>query len=509
MKIERTRNSIRSTMSGLLNRGINLLIPFVIRTVMIHKLGVEYLGLSTLFVSLIQVLNLSELGIGSALVFHMYKPVSEDDFDALSGILWLYRRVYRVIGSVILGIGICLMPILPWLVDVKQLTGTNVNLYALFMIYLVNTVISYWFFAYRKSLLMAYQRHDLISNINSMVNIGLYVLQILALLVCPSYYLYILLMPIFTLADNILVALTTGKLYPQIIQRKHTPPTQVHGLLGNVKYMVGHKVGGVVIQSADSIVISAFLNLTVLTAYSNYYYVVSALVGLIHVGYNAILAGVGNSILIQSREKNYELFEELSFLVFYVVAFCSACLMALYQPFMKLWMGEELMLPNRTVVLFVVYFYTWQFRIIGLNFKDAAGMWKNDALKPYVGLVLNMTLNIVLVQLIGVDGVLLATIFVMTMVYFPWETWVLHKDLFKKSTGKYYRRCLFYAIAAGLTTWITYSVVSWISGNSLVFFIMKVIVTVFVSNGILLMLTFHIPQRNGLLGRIKAICNKK
>lgn len=505
MKIERTRNSIRSTMSGLLNRCINLLIPFVIRTVMVRKLGVEYLGLSTLFVSLIQVLNLSELGIGSALVFHMYKPVSEDDYDALSGILWLYRRVYRVIGSVILGIGICLMPLLPRLVDMKQLAGTNINLYALFIIYLVNTVISYWFFAYRKSLLMAYQRHDLISNINTVVNIGLYALQILVLLVCPNYYLYILLMPVFTFADNILVALTTGRLYPQIFQRKHTPPTQVRGLLGNVKYMVGHKVGAVVIQSADSIVISAFLNLTVLTAYSNYFYIVSALVGLINVGYNAILAGVGNSILTQSREKVYALFEELSFLIFYIVAFCSACLMALYQPFMKLWMGEALMLPTRTVVLFVVYFYTWQFRVIGLNFKDAAGMWKNDAWKPYVGLAVNMTMNILLVQLAGVDGVLLATILVMTLVYFPWETRVLHRDLFGKSAAGYIGRCIYYALAAGLTVWVTYSAVSKIPGNDWASFIVKAVVAALVSNGCLLLLTFRIPQMRSLVSRVKAI----
>ena len=271
MKIERTKNSIRNTAFGVLNRGINLLFPFVIRTMMIQKLGTEYLGLNSLFTSIIQVLNLTELGVGSALVFNMYKPVAEDDHAALSGLLGLYRTVYRWIGLIILAVGLGLMPLLPRLVDTTQLEGTGINLYGLFLIYLINTVISYCFFAYRKSLLMAHQRQDQISNIDSMVRLCMYVLQILVLVLWPNYYLYILLMPLFTVVDNVWVAVTTSRQYGRILKTPGQSPVAVGSLFSQVKYIVGHKIGAVIIQSADSIVISAFLNLAILTTYSNYF----------------------------------------------------------------------------------------------------------------------------------------------------------------------------------------------------------------------------------------------
>ena len=489
MKIERTKNSIRNTAFGVLNRCINLLFPFAIRTIMIQKLGTEYLGLNSLFTSIIQVLNLTELGVGSALVYSMYKPVAEDNYPALKGLLQLYQKVYRWIGLIILAAGLGLIPLLPRLVDTAQLEGTGIDLYALFLIYLINTVISYSFFAYRKSLLMAYQRQDWISNIDSLVRFGMYVLQILVLVLCPNYYLYIILMPLFTIVDNVCVAVLTGTHYRNILKASGESPVAVRDLFSQVKYIVGHKIGGVIIQSADSIVISAFLNLAILTIYSNYFYVVSALVGIINVGYNAILAGVGNSVITRPPDQNYRLFQELSFVVFYIVAFCSACLLALFQPFMELWMGSQQTFPMGTVVLFVVYFYTWQVRIIGLNFKDAAGMWGNDFFKPYVGVVVNLILNVVLVQKLGVNGVLLATIVVMVCVYYPWETWVLHRDLFREKPWRYVWQSVKNLLIAGSGAVATTCVVGWIPMDGLVGFLMKAVTAAVVSNAILLACT--------------------
>lgn len=509
MKIERTKNSIRNTAFGVLNRCINLLLPFVIRTIMLRKLGTEYLGLSSLFTSIIQVLNLTELGVGSALVFNMYKPVAEDDYGALNGLLQMYRRVYRAIGVLILIAGLCLLPLLPHLVDTSQLEASGINLYILFLIYLANTVISYCFFAYRKSLLMAHQRQDQISNIDSAVHLCLYLLQILVLVLFPNYYLYIILMPVFTVLDNLCVAIVTSRQYGAVLRAPGNSPVTPKELLASVKYVVGHKIGGVILQSADSIVISAFLDLTLLTMYSNYYYIISALVGIFHVGYSAILAGVGNSLITQSAEQVYKLFRELSFLVFYIVAFCAACLLSLLQPFMEIWMGQELMLPMGTVILFVIYFYTWQFRIIGLNFKDAAGMWKNDFLKPYAGIVINLALNLLLVRRLGVAGILYATIIVMVFVYYPWETLVLHRDLFRKKPVPFFLRSIRYALIAAVCAAVTHAVVQQIPVPGIGGLLIKAAAAALTGNIVLLMCTFRMPEFRYLQRRVRQLCRKR
>lgn len=501
MRIERTKNSVRSTASGMLNRCINLLLPFVIRTVIIHRLGTEFLGLNSLFTSVIQVLNLAELGMGNALIFSMYKPVAEDDYATLHALLRLYKRIYRIIGFVILGIGICLIPLLPILVDTKQLVGTNIDIHILYLIYLFNTVVSYLFFAYRKSLLMAYQRQDVISNLNSVFHFLLYTLQIGVLVIKPNYYAYIILMPLFTTAENLAAAIISKRWYKQILTTPPRAGVEAGNIQHGVKYIVGHKIGAVVIQSADSIVISSFLNLAILTIYGNYHYVITALIGIINVGYNAILAGVGNSILLQTKAKLYDLFQELNFLLFLVIAFCTSCLLALYQPFMQLWMGSDYLLPMRTVILLAVYFYTWQIRVIGLNFKDAAGMWKDDWLKPYVGLILNITLNIILVQTLGLDGVLLATIAVMVVVYHPWEMIVLHRKLFQCSFRNYLCCMLEYGCKTALCAAGASFLVSRITLGGLTGFFVKVAVAAVFSLVALFLLCWRKKEMKQLLNR--------
>ncbi len=503
MKIERAKNSVKSVFWGALNKAVNLLIPFIIRTVLIQKLGEEFLGLNSLFTSIIQVLNLTELGVGSALVFNMYKPIAEDDTSTLSALLAAYKKIYRLIGLIILVLGAALIPVLPFIVKTEELEGTGISLYALYGIYLFNTVISYLSFAYKKSLLTAYQRHDVISNINSIVNVLLYSCQLICLFALPNYYTYALLIPLFTLIDNIIVHFDVKKRFPEVLAA--TPSQDAINykeIFSSTRYIIGHKVGAVIIQSADSIVISMFLSLSMVTVYSNYFYIVSALVGIINVGYNAILGGVGNSIITKTKEELYDLFKLLSFILFGVVSFCSSMLFSLYQPFMEIWMGKEFLLPLDTVILFVFYFYVWQIRVVLLIFKDAAGMWRDDFLKPYIGIIINLTLNVLLVNLIGIGGVLIATIIVMACVYAPWENIVLHKTLFERPRQGYVLRQLLYFVITAAVAAIAYLVTGIVPGSGYVGFIIKAAVCVVVTLALICLCTFYLPEFKNALKRV-------
>ena len=502
MRIERTKNTFRSTIFGILNRLINLLIPFIIRTIIIKVLGSEYLGLNSLFTSILQVLSLSELGFSSAMVFSMYKAVSDDDKDKLGALLYLFKRIYFIVGSAIAVLGLVIIPLLPVIVDIKQLDGTGINLYFLYIIYLINTVVSYQFFAYKKSILQAYQRNDVISNINSIVHIILYISQIIMLVCFKNYYLYAICMPIFTIADNIVTAVFSKKLFPDIISCGSVDKQEVKSIMQLVKALCGHKIGAVIISSADSIVISAFLNLRILTIYSNYYYVITALIGFINIGYNAILAGVGNSIITETKEHNKKIFDELTIMIAWIVGFCTVCLLCLYQPFMELWMGSEYLFDMSTVCLLVIYFYTWQIRVIGLNFKDAAGMWKADFFKPYVGIVFNIVVNILLVINIGINGVLISTIIVMVAIYFPWETRVLYNKLFQTSAVYYYLRQLYFMITTGLACFVTYLICSKIPCEGFIALAVRGIVCIIVANGIYLIFYSRIKEFSELKARI-------
>ena len=188
MKIERTKNAIRNTKWGFIQRLVNTLFPFLVRTVLIYNLSAEHVGLSGLFTSVLSILSLSELGFSNAIVYSMYKPVAEDDKDKICALLNVYRKAYLIIGCFIFGLGVMLMPLLPLLI--KGEIPPDTNLYVLYLIYLINNVISYVLFGYKTSLLSAYQRDDVISKNVLMLNVLLYSVQCAVLLVFKNYYIY-------------------------------------------------------------------------------------------------------------------------------------------------------------------------------------------------------------------------------------------------------------------------------------------------------------------------------
>ena len=434
----RSKKSLFNFTWGIMFRIINMLFPFAIKTMIIWKLGIQYLGLNSLFTSILSVLSLSELGIGSALVYSMYKPLAEGNKEKVSAFLYAYKKFYGIIGGVVFVLGMLLMPFIKNFINGSY--PTEVNIYLLYFIYLCNTVLSYTFFAYKGSLLEASQNNGIESILHSVSNILMYLGQILVLLFTSNYYIYLLILPLTTLLLNIMRSRYVDRAFPEYICdcNNRLENSEIKQIFKKVKALIGHKIGTTVIISMDSIVISSFLGLNILAIYENYYMIVNSLIGLITIFYTAITASVGNSLVIETKEKISLHFSTLNFLNQWIVSWCTVCLFILYQPFMKLWMGKDMLYPVSTVVLFCVCFYSRLVRRIGLTYKDAAGMWEEDFWKPYIGMVVNIFGNIILVSVMGVNGVIISTIFVMVFIYFPWETYILGRRMFNNELMRKY-----------------------------------------------------------------------
>ena len=452
MRIERTKNTLRNIVFGFGYRIMNIILPFISRTAILYILGEQYLGLSSLFTSILSFLSLAELGVGGAMVYSMYKPIAENDTVTIRALLNLYRKFYRVIGTVILGIGLCLVPFLKLLVR-EELPG-DVNLYILYFIYLLNAVLSYWLFAYKSALLQAYQRNDIDSKIAMIIVPLSYVVMLGELFLTGNYYAYIIWLPIFTIITNIVRLIYVNKIFPGLEPQGEIGSELRTSIIKKVKALIGTKLNTVVVNASDNIVMAAYFGLTTIAMYGNYYYIMSSIIGFLGICYSAMTAGLGNSIALESEEKNYNDFMKFSFINSWIVGWCTICLVCLYQPFMYLWAGEDLMFPFYIVLEFGLYFYIYQIRKIPVTYKDAAGIWWEDRFRPYVCMVVNLVLNIVLAKIIGVSGILLSTIFSL-MISIPWENYTIFKYVFHRSSGEYYRKMARYAftvLIAGLIT---------------------------------------------------------
>lgn len=454
MRIERTKNTLRNIIFGFGYRLLNIILPFISRTAILYILGEQYLGLSSLFTSILSFLSLADLGLGGAMVYSMYKPIARNDTKTISALLNLYLKFYRIIGTFILVLGLCLIPFLKILIH-EELPG-DINIYLLYILYLINTCLSYWMFAYKSALLQAYQRNDIESKIAMVITPLSYIIMLGALFLTHNYYAYIIWLPVFTIITNIVRMLYVNKHFPELKPQGQISQELRASIVKKVTALLGTKLNTVVLNAADNIVMAAYFGLTTIGIYGNYYYIMSSIIGFLGICYSAMTAGLGNSIALESVEKNYCDFMKFSFINSWLVGWCTICLVCLYQPFMYLWAGKNLMFPFYIVLEFGLYFYVYQIRKIPVTYKDAAGIWWEDRFRPYVCMMVNLILNIVLAQIIGVSGIILSTV-ISLFISIPWENYTVFKYIFHRSSREYYKKMAYYTLTvlfAGIITFI-------------------------------------------------------
>lgn len=403
---------------GLLLRVNQMVLPFLMRTAMIWLMGVEYLGLNSLFTSILHILNLAELGVGSAMVFSMYRPIAEDDEVAICSLLRLYRKYYRLIGLAVAGLGIALMPALPRLISGEL--PPELNIYVLYLLNLGATVLTYWLFAYKSCLLQAHQRTDVISQISVIMGTLQAVLQFAVLLLTRNYYWYVIVAMATQVLNNIVTAVVASRMYPRYKPVGQLAQEQTKTINGRIRDLFTAKLGSVVLSSADTVVISAFLGLTVLAVYQNYFFIVTSVISVLQIMLQSVMAGLGNSFITETREKNYRDFQKFTFLYLWLVGVCACCFLGLYQPFMEIWVGSDLMLTFSAVICFVVYFFVYTLNRLLNVYKDAAGLWHEDRFRPLVTSLTNLALNLLWVRRWGIYGVLLSTVVSVIVVGMPW-----------------------------------------------------------------------------------------
>lgn len=486
----RKKNVVRNTYVAFLKFIIQYVLQFILRTVVIYKFGKEYLGLSGLFTNILGCLNLAELGIGGAIAFSMYKPVAENDIDKINSLVHLYKKIYRIIACVVLLMGLLLMPFLETLI--KNKPNIFINFYIIYLIYLINAVLTY-VSAYRRSLLFAYQRNDVENLVKTISLMLTSISQIIIILVLKNYYLYILCLPIFTVVDIILLYFKSKKILPEFSKDiKPLDSATKKEIKKNIFALSAHQLGGVLVLSTDNIIISASSNLGIgiLGVYSNYATIITMITGLISLVATALQGSVGNYIASESSNNVRKKFEYLQFLFVWMVGFCSIALLCLFQPFILLWTrSSSWVLDFKIVLLLVVSFYLSNSITMPYIFKITSGQMVHDVWKPLVQGFVNLVASLVLVKFIGLSGIILGTILSTLSAPFWSEPFVVYKYYFKTSVIEYWKKFFVYMIVTILAGAITFFICSLLPSFGFGIFVLKTFICLVVPN-IIFILTF-------------------
>lgn len=506
MTQSRVKNSAKNTFFAALNMLVQLILKFAVRIVFVRFLSVEYLGLNTLFSNILQVLSLAELGVGSAIVYSMYKPVADGDTEKIKSLIGIYKKFYWIIGGVITVVGLAIIPLLPYLMSGGTTLEVNLNL--VYVIYLFNTSVGY-FFAHRRALIFANQRNDIETKVSSVCLIALNAVQLVILAITRNYLLYIVILPIFTLIESVAIMLISHRLYPEIRGKaQKLTEGDKKDLVKNTAAMVGHKLGGVAVNSTDNIFISAFLGLTVLGLYSNYAYITTLMTSVLTLIVTATRASIGNLIAAGNKQRAYEVFCDLSYFLFAFLIFCFSCYTALAQDFVSIFFGEELVLPFVTMLLIGINFYIMQSRAIIGAFRETTGLFWKDRYKPFFEVAINIGLDFALVIAIGLPGIVIATIVSNIVCNLTVEPYIVFKYYFGKSVKKYYLVYVLLAIAAAAVCAATFAVGYLIPADGVLMLIVKAVVCAAVSGVLILVCSLPFKQFRNWLNILKGFLRK-
>lgn len=429
-RLSRTKASIINSSVATVAEGIQLIVQFVARSVFIHTLGSEYLGLNGLFLNVLGYLSFAELGIGSAITFSLYRPLNKRDMVQVSAILRLFKRLYQYIAVVVLIVGLLVTPLVPHLIG-GGTSGINVDIRIAFILALLNTVFSY-FTTYKRTLLIADQR-GYVNTINTVgYNIAGQLLQIVQLLIWKNFYVYLILQILMMLASNIRIAIVVDRLYPNI-SIKSAPRVDekvVNYLKKNITGMVSSKIGGILVTGTDNLLLSYYVGLVAVGMYSNYVMIVNGLTLLINQLISAVSSSVGSLGASGATSKHQEkVFYQYFMVTTLICMFMVVGFTGFASAFVKIWISSKVIYGFLPLTVIAINFFLQGLRQSLINYANAYGLYWYERWKSIFEALINFLISWYLVKYtaLSISGILIGTISSNLLVNYLWESHIVLK----------------------------------------------------------------------------------
>ena len=454
MRLER---SLKNSSAVLVGQALSMGLSFLTRTVFMYSLSRDYLGLNGLFTSFLSLLSLSELGIGTAITYALYKPLAERDEAQISALMNLFARAYRIIGTVIAIAGVALYPFIGFFVrDIPDVSHIGI-IYGMF---LANTALSY-FFSYRRILITADQQ-DWINTVNQSVFLILQnIAQILLLMFTKQYLLYLGAQIACTVLANAMIYRKSDRMYPFLRKNrdKRVSPETFRAIRKNVGAMLMHQISSVVVTGTDNMLI-AWANISLLANYTNYTLITQTLTTILRQIFSAVTASVGNLVATEDVSRQHRLYNRIFFVDFWLYGFFAAALGVLLDPFIMAWAPKGYLLSGTTTLLIVVNFYLFGMRRTNIMYIDACGLFWPVRYKGIAEAAVNLVASFIfLVPMnMGIDGVLLGTLVSTLATNFWWEPLAVVHDHLGQRLSRYFLKYAGYTLLAvagfGLARWL-------------------------------------------------------
>ena len=432
----RTSNTSRNIVTGMANKITVLVLQFVSRKVFLVYIGIEYLGMNSLFSNILSLLSMADLGFGIAMAYSYYEPLAKKDYKKISALNHFYRKVYNIIALTVAVIGVVLIPFLKYIVNTDQPID---NLYLYYVLQLSNTVISY-LFIYKSTILKADQKTYIANGIMIKVNVVKVIIQIIVMITLRLYLVYCICDVLATFINNLLISHQTDKRYPYIKAPEELDKTSKQDIFHNMSSVFLYKFSASIMGGTDSIIISVIVGTVAVGMYTNYLTITQQLINITNIIFTSFTASIGNLLVEGDKEKNYRVFKLMQTISFIISGIISICILALVEDLVAVWIGSEyIMGTEMTFAIALNTYFTISLQPIW-SFREASGLYRKTKYIMVATAVLNIILSIILGLLFGTPGVVFATVLSRVLTYFWYEPKLVYDLYFGKNVFLYYIR---------------------------------------------------------------------
>lgn len=504
----RTKNSILNIFATMLLFGIKVAFNFIGKTVLIFYLGDNYNGLSSFFTNIISMLSIAELGIGSAIIYNLYKPINENDVNTIKTIMNFYKRCYYAIAIIVLIIGLGLLKFIPILIGEIDISD---NIYFLYLLFLLDSFFSY-ILSYKRSILYADQKNYIISYFDIGYYVFLNIGQILIIFLSRNYVLYLVYMIVCRLLENLIINQYVNKKYRYLTEKveEDLDVNIKNDIIKKVKGLLFHQIGNYIVLGTDNIIISKLLGIIYVGFYSNYSIVLSPISNIISQIMSSTTASVGNLLLEKNVDKNYSVYRKISLICFWLYSCSGICIFFLIQDFIKLWLGDRYLFSDFVVIILVLNFYFQGMRSgIGV-FKTASGIYYEDRYVPLAESLINIIVSLILVKRMGISGVFIGTIASSIPLFFYSFPFLVYEPIFKRNVRSYFFEqikylLIFLIILLLLSIFNFYFINNFNIDSDIIYFLVKTVCVVIISNTLLFIVFYKNNDLKDICSKIKNI----
>lgn len=436
----RTKNSLLNVLSVLCLYAVKLTFTFMCRTILIKEMGDVYNGINGLFLNVISMLSIAELGIGTAIIFNLYRPARDNDIELIKSIMCFYKKCYTIIAFVVLFLGIVISPFIPIIigdVDIKE------SIYLVYYLYLINSVASY-FLSYRRSIIYVYQKNYIVSIFDIFYTAISQTLQIIVIKKTHAFIPYLIIGISCQILENIFIYRYTNKQYKFLLEKNALPlPSKIkEDIIKKVKGMLFHNIGSYIVIGTDNILISKIVGVVTVGYYNNYLTIVDPISNILNQIITATQSSIGNLLVEENGKKNYEVYQKLNFFNFFAYTVCSVTIYNLVQNFIILWIGDSYLLGEYVVFILVFKFWLTGMRNTISAFKMAGGIVYEDRYIPILESLVNIIVSVALGKVMGISGILLGTVISDLFLFLYSYPFLVYQRLFERKAILYYKEML-------------------------------------------------------------------